>query len=309
MRKINVRKQIESNGLILIAMMMVVIYWTFDTVASGQILTRVLITTLVMTYGIFTQSLINSRNEALAEKDRTRQQLIQAEKLAALGAVAAGVAHEVKNPLAIIIQGIEYLKSSLGSDAGLLDASSRIEKSALRADNIVKGLLGYARQITLKPGEGDIVPVIEETLSYVENHLKGRQIRVEKHFAPDLPVVIMDSNQIKQVFTNLFMNAIEAMPEGGTLGIRTETADRPEGRRYLKIVVSDTGVGIPADKMRNVFDPFFTTKDDERNTGLGLSISKGIIDNHQGSIDIESAPGKGTHVMIELPTGGAGNRA
>ena len=103
-------------------MMMVVIYWTFDTVASGQILTRVLITTLVMTYGIFTQSLINSRNEALAEKDRTRQQLIQAEKLAALGAVAAGVAHEVKNPLAIIIQGIEYLKSSLGSDAGLVRA-------------------------------------------------------------------------------------------------------------------------------------------------------------------------------------------
>ena len=309
MRKINVRKQIESNGLILIAMMMVVIYWTFDTVASGQILTRVLITTLVMTYGIFTQSLINSRNEALAEKDRTRQQLIQAEKLAALGAVAAGVAHEVKNPLAIIIQGIEYLKSSLGSDTGLLDASSRIEKSALRADNIVKGLLGYARQITLKPGEGDIVPVIEETLSYVEQQIKGRQIRVEKHFAPDLPVVIMDSNQIKQVFTNLFMNAIEAMPEGGILGIRTEMAGAPEGRRHLKIVVSDTGVGIPADKMRNVFDPFFTTKDDERNTGLGLSISKGIIDNHQGSIDIESAPGKGTHVMIELPTGGAGNPA
>ena len=194
MRKINVRKQIESNGLILIAMMMVVIYWTFDTVASGQILTRILITALVMTYGIFTQSLINSRNEALAEKDRTRQQLIQAEKLAALGAVAAGVAHEVKNPLAIIIQGIEYLKSSLGSDAGLLDASSRIEKSALRADNIVKGLLGYARQITLKPGEGDIVPVIEESLSFVEHQLKDGQIRVEKHFAPDLPVVIMDSN-------------------------------------------------------------------------------------------------------------------
>ena len=219
-------------------MMMVVIYWTFDTVASGQILTRILITALVMTYGIFTQSLINSRNEALAEKDRTRQQLIQAEKLAALGAVAAGVAHEVKNPLAIIIQGIEFLKSSLGSDAGLLDASSRIEKSALRADNIVKGLLGYARQITLKPGEGDIVPVIEESLSFVEHQLKDGQIRVEKHFAPDLPVVIMDSNQIKQVFTNLFMNAIEAMPEGGTLGIRTETAGPPEGRRHLKIVVS-----------------------------------------------------------------------
>ena len=307
MRKINIRKQIESNGLILIAMMMVVIYWTFDSVASGQILTRILITALVMTYGIFTQSLINSRNEALAEKERTQKQLIQSEKLAALGAVAAGVAHEVKNPLAIILQGIEYLKSSLGSDAGLMDASSRIERSALRADNIVKGLLGYARQITLKPGEGDIVPVIEESLSFVEHQLKGRQIKVEKYFAPDLPVVSMDSNQIKQVFTNLFTNAIEAMPGGGALGIRTEMAGPGDGPRYLTIVVSDTGVGIPADKIRNVFDPFFTTKDDERNTGLGLSISKGIIDNHQGSIDIESAPGKGTQVTIRLPAGGTGN--
>ncbi len=307
MRKINIRKQIESNGLILIAMMMVVIYWTFDSVASGQILTRILITALVMTYGIFTQSLINSRNEALAEKERTQKQLIQSEKLAALGAVAAGVAHEVKNPLAIILQGIEYMKSSLGSDAGLMDASSRIEKSALRADNIVKGLLGYARQITLKPGEGDIVPVIEESLSFVEHQLKGRQIKVEKHFAPDLPVVNMDSNQIKQVFTNLFTNAIEAMPEGGALDIRTEMAGPGDGPPYLTIVVSDTGVGIPADKIRNVFDPFFTTKDDERNTGLGLSISKGIIDNHQGSIDIESAPGKGTQVTLRLPAGVAGN--
>jgi signal transduction histidine kinase len=305
-RKINIRKLIETNGLILIAMMMVVIYWTFDSVASGQILTRILIAVLVMTYGIFTQTLINSRNEALAEKDRTRQQLIQAEKLAALGAVAAGVAHEVKNPLAIIIQGVEYLKSCLGSDAGLMDASSRIEKSALRADNIVKGLLGYARQITLKPGEGDIVPVIEETLSFVEHQLKDRQIKVERHFAPDLPLVIMDSNQIKQVFTNLFTNAIEAMPEGGALGIRTEMAGPSERQGYLKIVVSDSGVGIPEDRIRNVFDPFFTTKDNEGNTGLGLSISKGIIDNHQGSIEIKSTPGKGTHVMIELPTGGSG---
>jgi two-component system, NtrC family, sensor kinase len=308
-KKISLRKQIENNGLILIALMMVVIYWAFDSIASGQALTRVLIASLVIIYGFFTQSLINSRKRALEEKERTQKQLIQSEKLAALGAVAAGVAHEVKNPLAIILQGIEYLKSALASDARLMDVSSRIEKSAVRADNIVKGLLGYARQITLRPGEGDIVPVIEESLSFVEHQLLLKHIRVVRDFAPDLPVVVMDSSQIKQVFTNLFTNAIEAMSEGGALGIRAERANGAKGHRHLRIIVSDTGEGIPEESLRKVFDPFFTTKDERGNTGLGLSITKGIIDNHQGAIEIESEPGKGTRIMIELPAGGVAHNA
>lgn len=302
-KSIPLRKQIENNGLILIALMMVLIFWVFDAVASGPVLTRAAIAALVLIYGFFTQALINSRKQALEEKERTQQQLIQTEKLAALGSVAAGVAHEVKNPLAIIVQGAEYLKRVLKEDARLVDVATRIEKSAIRADNIVKALLGYARQIAIKTEEADIVPLIDETLLLVDHQIKLKHIRVERLYAQGLPHVLVDSSQIRQVLINLFMNAIEAMSEGGGLGIRTEPARDEIGSPLVQVVVSDTGGGIPEDKLLKVFDPFFTTKDATGNTGLGLSISKGIIDRHRGTIVIESETGRGTRVKIGLPAG------
>jgi len=297
------RVKIEDNGLILIALMMVAIYWVFDFLSAGHYLTRTLIAVLVIVYGVFTQNLINSRKAAIEEKERTQRQLAQSEKLAALGAVAAGVAHEVKNPLAIIVQGIEFLKTSLRNDARLLDVTDRIEKSALRADNIVKGLLSFSREISLKREEMDIAPVIDETLSFMDHQIRLKKIHVKRQYAPSLPKIIMDSNQIKQVFTNIFMNAIEAMPGGGILEVRTEPGKDETGQAYVRVVVSDTGEGIPEDRIRSVFDPFFTTKNTEGNTGLGLSITKGIIDKHHGTIEIESEPGRGTRVMIGLPAG------
>jgi len=300
-KKITLRKHIENNGLILIALMMVLIFWVFDTLSSGPVLTRTAIAGLVIVYGIFTQGLINSRKQALEEKERTQQQLIQTEKLAALGSVAAGVAHEVKNPLAIIVQGVEYLKKVLQDDALLADVAARIEKSAFRADNIIKALLGFARQIAIKTEEADIAPLIDETLLLVEHQINRKQIRVEKHCAPGLPHVVMDSSQIRQVLINLFMNAVEAMSDGGVLGIRTGQATGEDGQPLVQVVVSDTGEGIPEDRLQKVFDPFFTTKNATGNTGLGLSISKGIIDRHQGNIVIESEAGRGTRVTIGLP--------
>lgn len=303
MQKNLIRQKIENNGLILIALMMIAIYWVFDYILSGHYLTRTLIAVLVFVYGVFTQNLINSRNEALEEKERTQRQLLQSEKLAALGAVAAGVAHEVKNPLAIIVQGIEYLKSSLRDDNSLLDVTERIEKSALRADNIVKGLLSFSRDISLKREEMDIAPVIDETLSLMDHQLRLKNIHVKRQYSTGLPKIIMDGNQIKQVFTNLFMNSIEAMPGGGILEVRTEPGKGKTDQAYVRVVVSDTGEGIPEDKIRRVFDPFFTTKDTGVNTGLGLSIIKGIIDKHHGAAEIESEPGRGTRFTIELPAG------
>ncbi|HOD28404.1 MAG TPA: ATP-binding protein [Syntrophales bacterium] len=303
MPKLSVRQQIEKNGLLLIAVMMVGIYWAFDYVSSGHYLTRTLIAVLVIVYGFFIQSLINSRKAALEETQRTQKQLAQSEKLAALGAVAAGVAHEVKNPLAIIVQGVEFLKMALRDNARLLDVTERIEKSALRADNIVKGLLSYSREIALKMEETDIEPVIDEALTFVDHQLRQKRINVKKQYAPGLPKIIMDGDQIKQVFTNLFTNAIEAMPGGGILGIRTEQAGGGNGQASVTVVVSDTGEGIPEDRIRRIFDPFFTTKESERNTGLGLSITKGIIDKHRGTIEIESEPGRGTRIVIGLPAG------
>jgi two-component system NtrC family sensor kinase len=302
-RKNRFRLKIENNGLILIAVMMVVIYWVFDFISSGHYLTRTLIAVLVIVYGIFTQSLINSRKAALDEKEKAQQRLIQAEKLAALGAVAAGVAHEVKNPLAIIVQGMEFLKSSLYSDERLLDVVNRIEKSVIRADNIVKGLLSFSREIPLKMEEMDIAPVIDEALSFIDHQISTKKINVKTRYAPALPKIVMDTNQIKQVFTNLFMNAVESMQEGGILGIRTELGKDEMDQAVVKVVVSDTGAGIPEDSIRRVFDPFFTTKNSEGNTGLGLSITKGIIDKHHGTIAIESETGRGTRVILGLPAG------
>jgi two-component system NtrC family sensor kinase len=302
-QKRQLRQIIENNGLILIALMMVAIYWVFDFLSAGRYLTRTLIAVMIIIYGVFTQNLINSRKAALEEKDKARHKLIQSEKLAALGTVAAGVAHEVKNPLAIIVQGIAFLKTSLYNDTRLLDVVDRIEKSALRADNIVRSLLSFSREISLKMEEMDIAPVIDETLSFMDDQIRHKNIHVKRVYAPGLPKIIMDSNQIKQVFTNLFMNAIEAMQEGGILGIRTLQKKDKTDQAYVRVVVSDTGEGIPEDRIGRIFDPFFTTKNTEGNTGLGLSITKGIIDKHHGTIEIESEPGRGTRVMIELPAG------
>jgi two-component system NtrC family sensor kinase len=296
-----VSQQIERNGLILIALFMVLIYWVLDSMASDQMMTRVLIASFVIIYGIFTQTLINSRKEALEEKDRTQKQLIQAEKLAALGIVAAGVAHEVKNPLAIIIQGVEYLKSSVESDEVLHDVVERIKKSAFRADNIIKGLLSFTRQMPIQAQESDITSLIEETLTFVDYQVKYRHIRVIRHYSRNLPNVKVDTNQIKQVFVNLLLNSIEAMQDGGMITISTEVTRDGKNQDYLQIVVADTGSGIPEAKIEKIFDPFYSTKDTPNNAGLGLSVTKGIIDKHHGRIRIESKEGAGTRVIIGLP--------
>ena len=296
-----IRHQIERNGLVLIALFMVLIYWIIDSLSSDQVLTRVLIAGLVIIYGFFTQTLINSRKAALEEKERTQKQLIQAEKLAALGIVAAGIAHEVKNPLAIIIQGVEYLRTSTGSDALLIDVVERINKSAFRADSIIKGLLSFTRQMPIQPEPVDIQPAIEETLSFIEHQLKLKHIKIIKQFPAELPKVTIDLNQIKQVFLNVFLNSVEAMQDDGTIIISTDLVENKSGGQHLQVIIADTGHGIPKDKIEKVFDPFYTTKDGPGNAGLGLSIARGIIDKHHGTVRIESEAGKGTRVIIRLP--------
>jgi two-component system, NtrC family, sensor kinase len=280
---------------------MVLIYWVIDSLSSDQVLTRILIAIFVIIYGIFTQTLINSRKAALDEKEKTQKQLIQAEKLAALGIVAAGIAHEVKNPLAIIIQGVEYLRTSTGSDALIINVIDRINKSAFRADSIIKGLLSFTRQMPIQAEQVNIEPVIDETLSFIEHQLKLKNIKLIKQFSSELPTVTMDINQIKQVFLNLLLNSVDSMQNGGTITIVAEPVESVTGERHLQIIFTDTGSGIPKDKIEKVFDPFYITKDGPGNAGLGLSIAKGIIDKHSGTIKIESETDKGTRVIIGLP--------
>ena len=295
------RQQIEHHGLILIALFMLLIYWVIDSLTSDQILPRVLIACLVIIYGIFTQTLINSRKAALAEKERTQKQLIQSEKLAALGIVAAGIAHEVKNPLAIIIQGIEYLRTSADSDVHTADILQRITKSVFRADSIIKGLLSFTRQMPIQTEQVEIPAVIDETLSFIGHQLKLKNITLVKQFPPGLPKVTVDSNQIKQVFLNLLLNSIDAMTGGGTITISALQVESVPGGSHVQITFADTGCGIAKDIIEKVFDPFYTTKDSSGNAGLGLSIAKGIIDKHRGTVQIESKSEGGTCVIIGLP--------
>jgi two-component system NtrC family sensor kinase len=280
---------------------MVLIYWIIDSLSSDQMLTRILIAIFVMIYGIFTQTLINSRKAALEEKERTQKQLIQAEKLAALGIVAAGIAHEVKNPLAIIVQGVEYLRTSADSDVHITDILERIKKSAFRADSIIKGLLSFTRQMPIQTEQVEIPSVIEETLSFIDHQLKLKHIKLVKQFSPGLPKVTVDSNQIKQVFLNLLLNSIDAINDRGTITISAEKVSSAPGESHLQITLADTGCGIPKDIIEKVFDPFYTTKDSSGNAGLGLSIAKGIIDKHRGTVKIESESEGGTCVIIALP--------
>jgi two-component system, NtrC family, sensor kinase len=302
-RRRRLKQIIENNGLIIIAVMMVVMYGVFDFLSAGHYLTRILIIVLVVIYGVFTQALINSRKKILEAKETAQQRLIESERLTALGAMAAGIAHEAKSPMAITMQGIDFLKSSVYNDERLLEVTYRIEKSVLRLDDIVKGLLSFSHEISLEMEERDIGQVIDEALSLVDHQMHLKKIRVRRKYESNLTKITMDGNQIKQVFTNLFMNAIEAMNQEGILGVRTEQRKSKLDQGYVKIVVSDTGEGIPEGNIRKIFDPFFTTKKAEGNVGLGLSVAKGIIDKHNGTIEIESDPGLGTRVIIGLPTG------
>jgi PAS domain S-box-containing protein len=226
--------------------------------------------------------------------------IILQEKMASIGVLAAGVAHEIKNPLAIMLQGINYLQSAVKDNSLMTEVVARLHNAVLRADVIVKGLLSYARQDSLTLTSQDIWTLIDECLTLTEHEFRKKNIRLIRQYIPNLPPVPMDSNQIEQVFVNLLLNGIDAMPQGGTFTINARQIADAAGKNFLEITFKDTGHGIPADKINKIFDPFYTTKA-VGSTGLGLSISRGIIDKHEGTIYAESEVGQGTSMIIKLP--------
>ena len=230
--------------------------------------------------------------------DSAMQQLLQAEKLTALGELVAGVAHEINNPLSSIMG---YSQLLLGKDLPP-DVKRRLETMLSEADRIariVKNLLTFARKHPPEKAHLGANGIIEKTLELKAYHFRVSQIQVEKDLAVDLPTTLLDFHQIQQVLINLLNNAEQAMVEAGRAGtIRLTT--RLVGER-IEVRVSDDGPGIPLEIQSRIFEPFFTTKKEGKGTGLGLSLCYGIIQEHGGTIRVESAPGKGAVFVIELP--------
>lgn len=235
------------------------------------------------------------------EELKTRQNMIiDQEKMASIGMLSAGVAHEIKNPLAVMLQGINYLQSPSRDDSMEKEVLSRLYDAVRRADVIVKGLLSYARQTPLSLRAHNIQKLIDDCLSLTEHELHKKNIRIVKNYSPDLSDVIVDMNQIQQVCINLIINGIEAMSKDGVLTISTKQTVGNEGKTFMEVVFADTGHGIPADKLVKIFDPFYTTKA-IGSTGLGLSISRGIIEKHGGTLTVESEEGHGASMIFKLP--------
>jgi len=251
---------------------------------------------------------------AYTELKDTQTKLIQAEKMNVVGGLASGIAHEVKNPLAIILQGIDFLYSHIeAGDRNVVATLDCMKDAVERADGIIKELLDFSSLATMEMKAENINSVLEESLSLVKHQLDKFHVKVTRNFSKEIPQIAMDKNRLEQVFVNLFMNSINAMPNGGELTIQTvsETKDSKPiksiydheevfeiGDSRIIVSIEDTGSGIPPDVLDKIFDPFFTTRRAKGGTGLGLSIVRNIIDAHNGRIDIRNK--KDTGVISTL---------
>jgi len=227
---------------------------------------------------------------------RLEEQLQHTEKMASVGLLAAGVAHEVNTPLAGISSYTQLLRGQLDETDPRQQVLEKIEKQSFRAAKIINGLLNFSRSSGTEFEQVDVNRVLIDVLSLVEHQLEGSRIRVRKELAAELPCVRGNANRLQQVFFNLVLNARDAMPSGGWLTLATSGENGS-----VLVEVKDTGHGIRREHIRRIYDPFFTTKGMGRGTGLGLSVSYGIVQEHGGAIFVDSTPGQGTTFQVTLP--------
>lgn len=278
---------------------------------------------------------MRSLERANVELQAAREETIRSEKMASVGLLAAGTAHEIGTPLSAIIGYTGILRDELRDDPAKADYLRRIEQESARIDRIVRDLLNYARPTPAEYEEVDVGSLLAEALEMLEGQGIFKKIRTSLEVADGMPHLVIDRHQLLQVLVNLFINARDAMPGGGELAVRAtfcEAAREEEGARPLhpfitmgrrkddfqgvfrasflsgrgstpcvKIEVSDSGMGIPGENLGRIFDPFFTTKEPGKGTGLGLSISARIVDSFGGRMTVASAPGQGTTFTLWLP--------
>jgi len=229
------------------------------------------------------------------------QQLWQASKLATMGELAASIAHELNNPLATISLRIESLADQCAHDEEKSRALEVIAGEVERMGRLIGSLLQFSRRSHQEISTLDVREEIEDSLELVEYHLRSQKVEVVREFDTTLPAIHADSQQLRQVFLNLLTNASDAMPHGGTLVVRVRSVKAENEVTGVRIELGDSGPGITADNLQKIWEPFFTTKVEGKGTGLGLAISRRVIEEHHGTISIESQLGQGTTVTIFLP--------
>ena len=232
----------------------------------------------------------------LTDRVELEDQLVQAEKLSSIGILAAGVAHEVNTPLAVITSQLQMLMRQLPSDDPHSRVLEKVVKQGFRASEIINNLLKFSRVSGSERAEQELNRIVQETLSLVAPMLRAAKISVRTHLDSDLPPIQGNAGKLQQVLMNLIMNARDAMPAGGDLTVATRAVEST-----VCVEISDSGVGISPEHLRKIFDPFFTTKATNRGTGLGLAVSYGIIREHSGKIYVDSSVGSGASFRLEFP--------
>lgn len=282
------------------------VFW-YSTLGAVAVLLLLLAGTMIWNRTL--QQRVELRTRELQDAN---VKLMQAEKMESIGRLAAGVAHEVKNPLAIIQMGADFLSQEMPKDETTGEVIKDIDDAVQRADTVIRGLLDFSRDKKLERTAGSINEVIESSLRLVGHEMRQRQIEVSTQLADDLPQLQLDTSKLQQVFINLFMNAAHAMERDGLLQVMTQVktlntqADLSrdnenrfkQGETVLWVEVRDNGPGIIESDSSKIFDPFYTTKPVGEGTGLGLSVSRNIINLHQGSIDIRNQQAGGASVVM-----------
>jgi two-component system NtrC family sensor kinase len=244
--------------------------------------------THVITYG-----------EDITEQKRISERILHAEKLAALGQMAAGVMHEINNPLATITASVEAVRDCVEEDSEATELLSMVETEVDRCKRIARDLLAFSRPPPSEKGPSDIQETVEETLKLLRHHDRFKKIKVQREYVYDLPLVWANSERLIQVFVALALNALDAMEDDGILRVRTEIIDADESEVGISFI--DTGCGIPQAELPKIFEPFYTSKLPGKGTGLGLSICYGIIQEHGGRIEVDSTIGLGSNFRVVLP--------
>lgn len=241
------------------------------------------------------QAGIALENALLFKEQRQRlRRMSRADKLATVGELAAGAAHEIRNPLTAIRSSLQYLESKSPDETSRTLLATALRETD-RIDGIVSALLAFSRPSEISKERHDLRETIEESLDLIAIQAKKNMVAVSKAVPPEPLLIRADRGQLKQLFLNVFLNAIQAMPGGGRMGIEARLKDE----RKALVAVTDSGEGIPEENLDRIFDPFFTTK--KGGTGLGLSICYNIVKSHQGEIEVKSKAGQGTTILISLP--------